>query len=296
MRRGGSREATPRRRRLAARTRRHRSPAPEPTSVTLISDATGALGEHVLQAVFTQFQPGAFRLRKIPFVNDEAALAQCLAQLRRASGLVVHATIYQEFKRRIEAVCHDQGLPVYDLTGPIMGFIASASGRQVDVNYRKLHDLTPDYFKRVGAIQFAIAHDDGRGLRTLPQAEIILTGVSRTTKTPTNMVLAMHGYRVANVPIVPELDLPAELLRVEPRRVICLTMESAALASVRVARVREELGFDGGYADTRAIRQELVLARRLCHRHGWRELNVTGRAVEETAALVLEAVGVQPAS
>lgn len=151
----------------------------QPTPITLISDATGAMGEHVLQALFTQFPPGSLQLKIIPFVDSESALAQCLERLNTTKGLVVHATIYESCKRRIEAACRKHQLPVYDLTGPVMRFIASASKRRSKLDDRKLHELNPDYFKRVAAIEFAIAHDDSGGLKTLDQADVVLTGVSR---------------------------------------------------------------------------------------------------------------------
>ena len=259
-----------------------------PTPVTLISDATGAMGEHVLQAIFTQFPPGSFTLETIKFVNSESALEQCLAHLAEATGLVVHATIYPEFKARITNACRRRQRPVYDLTGPIMRFVVERSGRQPAPDYVKLHELTPDYFERVAAIEFAIEHDDGGGLGTLPQAQAVLTGISRTTKTPTTMFLALAGYRAANVPLVLGVTPPKALLTMDPRRVVCLTMKPDELAAVRGARVAEQLGGGGDYADVHAIRREVIWARQLSDAQGWRLLDVTGRAVEETAARIME--------
>ena len=281
----------------AARKSARRLPSPRrsrrlaaPVSVTLISDATGSLGEHVLRAIFTQFPPQAFRLAILPFVNSDDALRDCLARLRRAQGVVVHATIYERFKRRIDTACRRLGLPVYDLTGPIMTFLAAASGQRPEINYQKLHELTPDYFKRVEAIEYTIGHDDGIGLRTLDQADVVLTGVSRTTKTPTSMVLAMHGYRVGNVPLAHQVEPSRELLQIPASRVVCLVLDPVHLASVRLARARGRLGFEGAYTDERAIREELAWAQELSERQGWATLDATGRSVEETAAYVIDIV------
>jgi len=262
----------------------------EPEPVTLISDATGALGEHVLQAIFTQFPPQSFRLTILPFVNSDDALRTCLARLRHLDGVVVHATIYDTFKRRIEAACRKRGLPVYDLTDPIMMFLRRASGRRPQLDYRQLHALSPDYFKRVDAIEYTINHDDGAGLRTLSQADIVLTGVSRTTKTPTSMVLAMHGYRVANVPLVARIDPPQELVTLPAARVVCLMLDAAPLTAIRAARAQERLRFDGRYADASAVQDELAWARALGESHGWWILDVTDRSVEETAARIIDLV------
>ncbi|MBI2093339.1 MAG: kinase/pyrophosphorylase [Candidatus Omnitrophica bacterium] len=262
-------------------------PSSEPIPVTLVSDATGSLGQHVLQTIFTQFATGVFSLQVINFVDSETHLKSCLEQLRHTQGLVIHATVYESFKRRIEKVCQEQGLAVYDLTGPIVEFLVRASGQRPEVSHGRLHELTTDYFNRVAAIEYTIAHDDGVGLKTLYQADAVLTGVSRTTKTPTSMVLAMHGLCTANVPLVPELESPQELLEVNPSKVICLTLDSAQLAAFRQVRVEQQLGFDGGYTDREHIQKELEWTRRLSRKRGWALLDVTGRAVEETAARAL---------
>ena len=262
--------------------------SPEPIQVTVISDSTGSLGTHVLEAVFTQFPRGAFSLQTINFVDSEERLDACLERLRAADGIVVHATVYEQFKRRIEDVCRTQGLPVYDLTGPVAAFFIQASGHVLQVSHRRLHELNEDYFNRVAAIEYAINHDDGTGLRTLQEADVILTGVSRATKTPTSMVLAMQGLRAANVPLVQGLEPPRELMSANPRHVICLTVEPKQLVAFRAVRVQQQLGFDGGYADEDAIRKELDWTHRLSAEQHWALLDVTGRSVEETAARVMQ--------
>ncbi len=261
----------------------------ELVSVTLISDATGSLGEHVLQSIFTQFPPDSFKLQTIKFVRSEPDLEQCLERLEQTSGLVVHATIYDDFKQRIESVCRARKLPVYDLTGPIMRFFVDSSGKKPDVRYERLHELNSDYFTRVDAIEFAIGHDDGAGLATLKEAEVILTGVSRTSKTPTTMFLAVAGLRAANVPLVHGLVPPQELLSAQSKRVVCLVLHPDHLMMVRSARAKAGLGVAGGdYVDEQAIRRELTWSRRFSTERGWQVLDVTGRAIEETASRVIE--------
>ena len=279
--------------------RPQRAPAPLPTScemptpVTLISDATGSLGDHVLRAVFTQFSPHAFSLARVNFVNSDDALHACLERLKQTTGLVVHATIFERYKRQIERVCRQRKLPVFDLTGPIMEFLTASSGRKPQVNYARLHELGSEYFRRMESIEFAIEHDDGGSLRTLHQADIVLTGVSRTTKTPTSMVLAMQGYRSANVPLVQGLEPPRELLALDPKRVVCLSLNPSQLVSIRERRLTQQLKYGETYADERAIQAELVWARKLSQTQGWPVIDVTGHAVEETAARVLEWLGDQ---
>ena len=263
-------------------------PVPEPTEVTLISDSTGSLGDHVLQAVFTQFPPHSFTLTRINFVNNDEALRDCLEALKHARGIVVHATIYEQFKRRIEALCKTRKLPVYDLTGPIMDFITRGSGRKPEIRYARLHELGSTYFRRIEAIEFAIEHDDGGSLRTLHQADVVLTGVSRTTKTPTSMVLAVQGYRAANVPLVHGIDPPRELLHLNSERIVCLTLHPTYLVSIRERRMQDRLKHGDDYAEERSVQREILWARKLAEERGWALIDVTGLAVEETAARVIK--------
>ena len=263
--------------------------------IHLISDATGAMGEHVLQAVLTQFPPQTFTVQAHAFVNTEARLTACLQRIQHTGGIVVHATVYPALKQRIETTCRALALPAHDLTQPIAAFLGAVSGTHPVPNYQRLHELTPDYFRRVAAIEYTIEHDDGRGLPTLGAADVVLTGPSRTTKTPTSMVLAVRGYRAANVPLVRGVEPPQELVRVPPRRVVCLTAQPATVAAFRQARITTELGHDSGdYADVQAIRAELAAAHRLSGVHGWSELDVTDCAVEETAAHVIRMITASP--
>lgn len=261
-------------------------------SCLLISDSTGSLGKHVFEAIATQFPAGSFALQVTPFVNSEARLSRCLERIREFSGIVIHATIYESFKRRIEQVCRRRGIAVYDLTGPIVRFLITSSGYKPTISYQKLHELSPDYFKRVDAIEFTISHDDGAGLATLHEADVILTGISRTTKTPTSMILATLGYRSANVPIVPGVEPARELIRINANKVVCLTSNPSQLILFRSVRAKQQLGFAGDYTDEQAIRHELTMARRISEARGWRLLDVTGKAVEETAARIIELVSV----
>ena len=262
------------------------------TPVTLISDATGSLGEHVLRSIFTQFPQNSFQLTVVNFVRSGPDLDRCLHLLEKTKGLVVHSTIYDTFKTRIEETCRKRGLHVYDLTGPIMRFFVDASGISPEVRYERLHELNSNYFTRVDAIEFAIAHDDGMGLSTLKQAQVVLTGVSRTSKTPTTMFLAVSGYRAANVPLVQGLEPSPALLHMSPQQVVCLVLHPDHLATVRSARARLGLGTSvHEYTDMHAIQKEVAWSRRLAAQHGWHVLDVTGRAIEETASHVIQLCG-----
>jgi regulator of PEP synthase PpsR (kinase-PPPase family) len=153
-----------------------------------------------------------------------------------------------------------------------------------------LHGFSDDYFQRVEAVEFAVRHDDGANVHTLHEADIVLTGVSRTSKTPLSMYLAQRGYKTGNVPLVPGVDAPKELLELNPRRVFGLTVDPGTLLSVRTARLRSmRAPSSSTYTDPDEVMLELDRARRLFRTKGWRVIDVSGRAVEENASRVIEA-------
>lgn len=259
--------------------------------ITLVSDSTGSLGEHMLNAVLTQFPSEAFAVRGIKFVNNPSAEKACLQTIGvQESGLVVHATVSSELKQKIEALCAEKKLAVLDLTRPLSDLLSQVSGFSPSADTTKLHELNEPYFKKVKAIEYTIDHDDGHGLSTLDKADIVLAGISRTTKTPTSMVLALQGYACANVPLVLDVDPPRQLQAVDPDKVVCLVMRPQALSAVRSGRIQTELGYDGGYADLDRVKKETVHARRWAEKLKWPVLDVTGRAIEETAVKVLQSI------
>jgi hypothetical protein len=154
-----------------------------------------------------------------------------------------------------------------------------------------LHGFSDEYFRRVEAVEFAVRHDDGANLHTLHRADLVLTGVSRTSKTPLSMYLAQRGYRTGNVPIVPGIDPPRPLLDLDPRKVFALSVDPSLLLTIRQARVRA-LGAPpyNTYAEPEGLLEEVRQARRLFRDQGWRVVDITGRAAEENAARILRLV------
>ncbi len=149
--------------------------------------------------------------------------------------------------------------------------------------------MDDDYFRRIEAVEFAVRHDDGANLDTLYQADLVLTGVSRTSKTPLSMYLAQRGFKTGNVPLVHGIEPPNELLDLAQHKVFALTIEAARLMEIRKARARALGGAPfKGYANAEAIEAELEVARRIFRAHGWRNVDISGRAVEENASRVIE--------
>jgi regulator of PEP synthase PpsR (kinase-PPPase family) len=181
------------------------------------------------------------------------------------------------------------GVPTVDLLGSLISNVAQHLRAEPRLEPGLLHGFSDDYFERIEAVEYAVRHDDGANLDTLFEADVVLTGVSRTSKTPLTMYLAQRGYRTANVPLVPGVPAPRALLEMDKRRVFGLMIAPETLVTVRKNRERilRVLPY-GSYAQREEIIQELESARRLFRREGWRVIDISGRAVEENAAKIVE--------
>jgi regulator of PEP synthase PpsR (kinase-PPPase family) len=175
-------------------------------------------------------------------------------------------------------------------------FLAKESGISPDADYRRLHDVDDAYHRRISALEFTLEHDDGLGLDTLADADIVLVGVSRTSKTPTSIYLAQQGYCVANVALAQEVEPPQQLLKLSPRKVVAFVIDPQQLAEIRTRRQTGWRMANTSYNDPEHVRAEMAWARRFYARQGWPVLDVTDQAIEETAARILAIVGLEHAS
>ena len=264
--------------------------------VYVVSDSTGTTAEKVTLAALMQFPDPDVRVRRFPNVRSAEALHDALTKARGANALVVHTLGIRELRELANQECDRLGLQSLDLLGPMLAKLSGLLGRPPYNLPGLLHQLDEKYFQRIEAVEFAVRHDDGTGLDTLAGADLILTGVSRTSKTPLSMYLAHLGYRVANVPIVPGVPPPSELLAAPRDKVFALYIRSDSLLSVRGERMRK-LGVrhNSAYVDPAAVEAELTEARRLFHARHWRVIDVSGKAVEEVATEILTNLGVHGA-
>jgi hypothetical protein len=200
-----------------------------------------------------------------------------------------------DLKQAINLRCRELKLPVCDLTGPFVEFLARESGISPDTSHRRLHDVDEAYQNRIRALEFTLEHDDGLGLDTLNKADIVVVGVSRTSKTPTSIYLAQQGHRVANVSLAQEVEPPKELMSVPPQKVVALVIDPQQLAEIRTRRQTGWRMATTSYNDPEHVKAEMAWARRLYARNGWAILDVTDQAIEETAARILAIVGLEQA-
>ena len=263
-----------------------------PALIVVISDALGETAELVAQAAASQFPGHPIEVRRYPHVTTEEDFQELMAGLEEAPAAVVYTIILPELRQAIAGRLQTAGVPYVDVMGPLLDGLAVRLAASPSRQPGLVHRLDARYFRRVEAVEFAVRYDDGKDPAGILRAEVVLLGVSRTSKTPTSMYLAHRQIKVANVPLVPEADLPDELFQVSPRKIIGLTINPEILLQIRTERLKSlGLGSGSRYADLGRIIEELEYADRVYRRLACTVVDVSQKAVEETANRILEIVG-----
>ena len=256
--------------------------------VHLVSDSTGETLNAMGKAVTARFD-GVIPIEHIyALVRSPRQLERVLEEIEAAPGVVLHTIVDRELRAMLEDGCRDLGMPAIGALDPLVAALSRYLGASLSTRVGAQHALDHDYFNRMSALDYAIAHDDGQGTPDLERADVVLVGVSRTSKTPTSIYLAHRGVRSANVPLVPGSEPPKQLFAVQRPLVVGLTVSPDRLIQIRRNRLlnlREDRESD--YVETEAVREETVRARRLFEKHRWPVIDVTRRSVEETAAAVI---------
>ena len=262
---------------------------PPVTEVFVVSDGTGETGAAAVRAAMLQFQ-AAWRLRVFGGIRHESELRRVMTRAAEVRALVVFSLVEGRAVAALQQSAESLGVASVDLLGPLIAKVAQRLHVEPRHQPNLLHGISDDYFKRVDAVEFAVRHDDGANLKTLHEAEIVLTGVSRTSKTPLSMYLAQRGYKTGNVPIVPQVEPARVLLEMDPRKIFGLLIDPMKLQPLRQARVRAigSRTYTASYTDIEAMKIEVDRARRICRQRGWKLVEVGGRAVEENATRILD--------
>ena len=256
--------------------------------VFVVSDGTGDTGTATVRAAMLQFQ-SPWRLRVFGEIRRPLEAKRVVARAAEENALVVFSLVERNMVEVMQREAQQQGVVALDLLGPLIARIAQRLHAEPKNQPGLLHGMSEDYFARIDAVEFAVNHDDGANVHTLYDADIVLTGVSRTSKTPLSMYLAQRGYKTGNVPLVPRVDPPRELLELDSQRVFGLLIDAGELMTIRQARLRAIKASPASeYTDIAAVTDEVEEARLLCRRNGWRIVDVTGKAVEENAARLME--------
>jgi [pyruvate, water dikinase]-phosphate phosphotransferase / [pyruvate, water dikinase] kinase len=254
----------------------------------LVSDATGDTIHSVARACVSQFEGVAPVEHFWNLVRTSRQLDLVLEEIRANPGVVVFTLVDDGLRHRLTDVCRELGVPCISVLDPIIAALAQQLGIPSQRRPGLQHALDAAYFHRIEAMDFALAHDDGHLSWELHEAEVVLVGVSRTSKTPTCLYLANRGVKAANVPYVPGVPLPDELHKVERPLIVGLTKDAERLVQLRRNRMQMLNQAEmTDYVDPERVRSEVLEARRLFVRHGWPVVDVTRRAIEETAAEIL---------
>ncbi len=259
--------------------------------IFVVSDSTGETAERVVRAALLQYPSHRVRVRLFTRVRDSDAARDVLGRAGAANALVVFTLVSPELRERFHAVANELNVEAVDVIGGLIHKVGTFLEAQPINVPTATQPLSEDYFRRVEAIEFAVKSDDGKEPRNLRKADLVLTGVSRTSKTPLSTYLAGRGLRVANVPLVLGVSPPKELFEVPEERVCALTIRIEQLLEIRKERLRQ-LGMpqDANYGLREHVRAELEYAHGIFKsKPGWMVVDVSGRAIEETATIILEA-------
>jgi regulator of PEP synthase PpsR (kinase-PPPase family) len=254
----------------------------------LISDATGETLLTMAKAAAVQYPQVRAIEHMHPLVRTERQLERVLDEVALAPGIVLYTLVKRSMIKELERRCRELKVPCLHVLQPIMKVFESYLGAPQTPVVAGQHTLDADYFRRIDALNFAMAHDDGQLPQDLSMADIILVGISRTSKTPTSIYLAQRGLKTANLPLVLGIELPRALTEPHTAFVVGLVASAERIAEIRRHRVHL-LGDRnlGDYVDHGQIAQEIQYSRRLCAQHGWPVIDVTRRSIEETAATIL---------
>ena len=256
--------------------------------VHLVSDSTGETLNAMSKAVCARFDDVLPIEHMYPLMRSERQLERVLREVEAAPGVVIHTIVDRELRMTLEAGCREFSSPCIAALDPMTAALGRYLGAQLTTRIAVQHTLDTEYFNRIEALNYAIGHDDGQGGQDLESADVVLVGVSRTSKTPTCIYLAHRGVRAANVPLVPGSDPPAKLLEAKKALIVGLVVSPDRLIQIRRNRLLSlNEGRESSYVDQEAVRQETIRAHRLFEKHGWPVIDVTRRSVEETAAAVI---------
>jgi regulator of PEP synthase PpsR (kinase-PPPase family) len=255
----------------------------------LISDSTGETVSAVARSALAQFDHIDVEEHSRSLVRTAGQLQKAIDNIRAYPGFVMHTIANLDHRRILRDACAEMNVPCVSVLSRVVSDLSGFLGMEASNMPGRRYVLDKEYFSRVEAINYSIAHDDGQIVHDLEEADIVLVGVSRTSKSPTSMYLAHWGYRTANIPYVPGVPLPEELFEAKRPFVVGLTIRPQALAQIRRSRMLSlEQREETAYTSAEEVEAEVAEARRLYARRGWPSIDVTRRSVEETAAAVLQ--------
>ncbi|MDA3130729.1 pyruvate, water dikinase regulatory protein [Aliibacillus thermotolerans] len=255
--------------------------------VYVVSDSVGETAELVVKAAASQFGEQEIEIRRIPYVEDEHTIDEVINLAKEMNAFIAFTLVIPEKNYYLRKKAEEAGVETVDIIGPMLNKMIRLTGLEPKYEPGLVYRLDEDYFRKVEAIEFAVKYDDGRDPRGITRADIVLIGVSRTSKTPLSQYLAHKRLKVANVPLVPEVDPPEELYRIPPEKCIGLRISPEKLNEIRTERLKSlGLKAEANYAKLERIKEELAYSEKIMKDIGCTVIDVSNKAVEETANLI----------
>lgn len=257
--------------------------------IYVISDSIGETGELIGRAAVRQFIPDKFEIRRFPYVSEESKIQEIFNEARLYVSIIIYTTVQENILNLIIAKGIEYNIPTIDvMSAPILA-IEKLLGFAPKRESGLIRRLDENYFKKVEAVEFAVKYDDGKDARGVIQSDICLVGISRTSKTPLSMYLAHKNYKVANIPLVPEVLPPIEIFEKDKRRIIGLIADTDKLNEIRQIRLKAlGLGSNASYASVDRINKELEYSREIMDKLGCFVIDVSNSAIEETAGIIID--------
>lgn len=257
-----------------------------------VSDSIGETAQQVARAAISQFglSEDMYDIRRHPFVNTEEALMELLESAKRCNAIFVYTLVQPKLAKMAREYCEENGILKIDLMTDILNILIEKTGKQPKGEAGIIRKMDESYFRRIAAIEFAVKYDDGKEPnKGILDAELVLIGISRTSKTPLSMYLANRNIKVANVPLVPEIPVPKEVFEIDSKKIIGLTNSPEVLNNVRTTRLKAlGLSSNANYAKLDRILEELEYADKIMKKIGCPVINVANKAIEETASDILD--------
>lgn len=256
-------------------------------TIYAISDSLGETAEAVARATASQFDKEIFEIIRVPYINNKEQIDEIIAEASQGPHVICHTLVSRELRNYMLAKTEEMNIFAVDILGPVLHAIENIAETEPRMAAGMVHRLDKDYFRKVEAIEFAVKYDDGKNPKGFAKADVVIIGVSRTSKTPLSMFLAYKGIKAANLPLVPEVPIAKEIFEISNKKIVGLIIDPYKLNQIRTERLKSMgLTGDANYADVKRIEEELLYAKEIMRRIHCPVLDVTNKSIEETAANV----------
>ena len=256
-----------------------------------ISDSLGETAESVARATASQYDKEPIEIIRVPYIVSEQQIDEVLEDAKVGGHVICHTIVSISLRNYLHTKAKEYGVQAVDIMGPVLNAVGTIADTEPRMTAGMVHKLDQEYFKKVEAIEFAVKYDDGKNPSGFAKADIVIIGVSRTSKTPLSMYLAYKKIKAANLPLVPEVPLPEELFKIPPKKIVGLIIDPYKLNNIRSERLRAiGLEDEANYASVERINQELEYAKAIMRRLHCQVLDVSSKSIEETSSFVMQLI------